>query len=125
MKRAITIVLMLVRLAWLILLVLGALFWAGRARPLIPAHQAVGVAFALMLWALAYLGARAGAPPVLAAVVFGWSLVLVVLGLTQTWILTGSSHWIVQLLHLIVGLIAIGLAEAVGVRIKRRSTRAA
>ena len=33
------------------------------------------------------------------------------LGLTQALLLNGSAHWIVQVLHLLVGLGAIGLAE--------------
>jgi hypothetical protein len=125
MKAATTTVLILIRLAWLILLAIGVLAWTGRARPLIPAHQALGVAFVLMLWALAHLGMRAGAAPVLVTVVLGWSLILLVLGLTQTRILTGSLHWIIQVLHLVVGVASIGLAEALGARIKRRLSRPA
>ena len=120
MKTACTVLRILVRLIWLILLVLGAVLWTGRDQSLIAAHEFLGVAFVLVLWALAYLGVRCGVAAGLVSTVFLWGLVLLVFGMTQTRILTGSSHWIIQVLHLFVGVVAIGLAEALGARIKRR-----
>ena len=120
MRAATTIVQIIIRLTWLILLVLGMLFWTGRDQAFIPAHGFLGVAFALALWALAYIGERCGMPPGLVGTVVLWGLVVVVIGMIQTRILTGSSHWIIQVLHLLVGFVAIALAEAVGARIKRR-----
>ena len=125
MKNAATIIQILIRLVWLILLVLGILVWAGHNQPWVPAHEWLGVAFIILLWALVYLGVRRGAAPGLVAIVFLWSLVVLAVGLTQTGILTGSSHWIIQVLHALVGLVAIGLAEALGARIKGRLARPA
>ncbi len=34
-----------------------------------------------------------------------------ILGLTQTQLLPGQSHWVIEVVHLLVGLGAIGLAE--------------
>jgi len=119
MKAAITIVQMVIRLAWLILLGLGALIWTGRGQSLTSIHTAIGIAFVLALWAVAYLGTRGGAAPSLVAIVALWGVIALVLGLTQTGIMTGRSHWIVRVLHLLVGIVAIGLAEALGARVRR------
>jgi len=129
MKTAVTVVQILMRLTWLILLAIGIILWTGRAQGLVPAHQAAGVVFVLMLWALAYLGMRSGATPGLSSpgltsAVCSWSLIVLALGLAQTQLLTGSSHWVIQVLHLLVGIAAIGLAEALGARIKGRLTAA-
>jgi hypothetical protein len=120
MKIATTIVQIIIRLTWLILLVLGLLFWTGRDQTLVPAHAFLGLAFAFALWALAYLGVRCELPPGLVATVVLWGVVVPVVGMTQTRILTGSFHWIIQVLHLLVGFAAIALAESVCARIKRR-----
>lgn len=110
---------MLVRAAGLILIVLGLLFWSGHLTGLVPLHILVGLVLVLALWALAVLGARAGVGVGLAAGALFWGLVVLVLGLSQAAILPGGAHWVVQVLHLIVGIAAIGLAEMLGGRIKR------
>jgi len=43
-----------------------------------------------------------------------------VLGLAQDRLLPGSAHWLIQVLHLLVGLAAIGQGEALAARILRR-----
>jgi hypothetical protein len=40
-----------------------------------------------------------------------WGLVVSVFGMTQTQILPGDFHWIVQVSHLAVGLVALVVAE--------------
>ena len=47
-------------------------------------------------------------------------LVGAVLGLTQTQLLVGSAHWLVEVLHLLVGIAAIGMAEGLAARTKER-----
>jgi hypothetical protein len=123
-KTATTIVQILIRLTWLILLVLGIMLWTGGNRALVFVHQWLGGAFVLSLWALAYLGMRCDAgtelkSPGLSLAIAFWSLVVLALGLAQTQLLTGNSHWLIRVLHLLVGFVAIGLAEALGARIKR------
>jgi len=43
----------------------------------------------------------------------------VILGLTQTEILPGNLHWLIEVLHLVLGLGAIGLGERLSAGIKR------
>ena len=52
------------------------------------------------------------------AVVLG--IIIVAFGGTQAEILTGSSHWVIQVIHLLLGLSAIGLGERIGSRYRHR-----
>jgi uncharacterized membrane protein len=53
-----------------------------------------------------------------------WGLIVLGLGLTQTNLLLNSAHWVIQVLHLLVGLIAIGLGEMITARYRRQSAGA-
>ena len=120
MKTATTILQTLVRLAGVILIVLGVLFWTDHALTLVPVHMLVGFVLVFSLWALAVLAARAGVHPGLVALAIGWGFIVPVLGLTQERLLPGDAHWVIQVLHLLVGLGAIGQAEGLAARIKGR-----
>ncbi len=119
MKRTILIVRGLVSLLGLALVVLGVLFWTGRALGLLPVHMLLGALFVVCLWVLVglALSARAGATFTLG--VFVWSLIVLWLGMMQLRLLPGSRHWIVQVVHLLVGVIAIGFGHALAGRILR------
>ena len=118
MTTATQVALMLVRLTGVVLIVMGISFWSGHALTLIPAHKQVGYLFVLSLWTLVVLAARAGVNPGFVAAVVLWSLVVPVLGLAQDRLLVGDAHWIVKLLHLLVGIVAMGLAERLAARAK-------
>ena len=120
MKIATTVLQMLVRLSGLTLIVLGVLFWTGHALTLIPVHMLVGFVLVLSLWTLAVLAARAGVHPAFVALAIVWGLIVPILGLTQQRLLPGEAHWVIQVLHLLVGLGAIGQAEGLAARIKGR-----
>jgi hypothetical protein len=126
MKTTVTVLPFVGRTIGLILIVLGVLFWTGNATTLIPLHMLLGVTLVLLLWTLAILGVIARVNPGLIAVAFLWGLIVPILGVIQTQLLPGSAHWLIQLLHLLVGLVAIGLADTLGKAIKRRgeATRA-
>lgn len=119
MNTAATIARNTVRIAGLIQIVLGLFFWTGRALTLLSVHIAVGLILVLALWTLAGLAARAGVNLGLVLTAVLWGLLVVLFGLTQTQILTGGSHWVIQILHLAIGLSAIGQAEGLGQRIKQ------
>jgi hypothetical protein len=119
-RTATTIVRTLIRLTGLVQIVLGVLFWTGNARGLIPLHMLVGFVLVLSLWVMAALAARAGVQPGLVALAAVWGLVVPVLGLAQDRLLPGSAHWLIQVLHLLVGLAAIGQGESLAARILRR-----
>jgi hypothetical protein len=124
MKIAITVAHWLVRLTGLIQIVLGVLFWTGNALTLIPVHMLSGFVLVLSVWTLAVLAALAGVSRGFVVLVIVWGVIVLVLGLTQTQLVPGDFHWVIQVLHLLVGLGAIGQAEGLAARIKNLRTPA-
>jgi hypothetical protein len=90
-----------------VLLVLGLIIWTGAADALIPVHVAIGIVLVLTLWTIAAIAARSGVPARTVAFAALWGLVIVLLGLAQEDLLTGSWHWTIQVLHLAVSMGAI------------------
>lgn len=124
MRTAAVVLQNLVRVCGVVLIVLGILFWTGNAPTLIPVHMLLGLVLVLSLWALAFLAARAGAPPGQVVVAILWGLVVPALGVTQDMLLTGDAHWVIQVLHLLVGLTAIGMAEGLARRVRQAQAAA-
>jgi hypothetical protein len=120
MNTVITILQMLVRLCFVVLLVLGITFWTGHGLSLIPLHMGVGYILVLSLWLTSIIAAIARAPIGLVIVGLIWGLIVVGLGIEQMTLLVGSSHWIVQVLHLLAGMVAIGLNERLASLAKQR-----
>lgn len=118
MRTATLVTQMLLRICFLALIVLGVLFWTGHATGLVALHMSVGGIFVLLMWVMALLGfrARAGADLVLMTLVGGF--IVLGLGMTQTRLMVGDAHWIVRVVHLLVGLAAIALTERIGARIR-------
>jgi hypothetical protein len=114
---------MLIRLAGLIQLGLGLTFWSGNALNLIPIHMLVGSILVLAFWVLALLAGRMGVNRVAVAVAIVWGLIVPVLGITQMQLLPGELHWIIEVIHLLVGLIAIGLSERLATMSRRGHRR--
>ena len=125
MQIATIIALNLLRLAGIVQIVLGLLFWTGNAIGLIPIHMTIGYVLVITLWVLALMGlaARGDVPLGLVALAIVWGAIVPVVGLNQTRLLPGDLHWIIKALHLLVGLIAIGLGEEIARRILARGTQ--
>lgn len=103
----------LVGITGIILIGLGVLFWTGHALALVPLHMILGSIFVLALWTLAVLAARRGAPAGLVATTLVWGLIVPALGMGQMQILPGPGHWVVRVAHLLVGLVAMRLADVI------------
>ncbi len=118
---AVRITVNILRVAALIALIFGILIWVNVLPSIVGIHMLLGIVVTLALWALGYLIATAkGGNIGLGIGAFVWGLVVVVFGLTQQKILAGSSvHWIIQVLHLLIGLVAIGFGEMIGGRYRR------
>ncbi len=118
--NVVTIAGMTVRVAGVLLILLGVFIWTGHGDAVVPVHELLGFILVLGLWTLAFVGARSGVPVGFVVVAFAWGLIAPVLGLTQAGILAGGTHWVVQVIHLLVGLGAIGIAERLAMMIKAR-----
>src|SRR5579875_500213 len=110
MKGTILAVQMLIRLAWRVLIVLGLLFWTGHALNLILVHMDTGVVFVLLLWILAAL----------AILTVIWGLLVAAFGMAMPRLLAGGNPWPIGVAHLLIGIVAIGLAEMLSARMKRK-----
>ena len=120
MRSTITGLQMLFRVAGVIQLLLGLAFWTGNLLGLVNLHMLNGILLVLGLWTQAVLAARAGVEPRLVAVAAVWGLVVVIVGLTQTDLLTGSLHWLIQVIHLLLGIGLLDLADTLATKAKAR-----
>jgi hypothetical protein len=120
MRSPITGIQMFVRVAGVVQLLLGLAFWTGNLLSLVDLHMLNGILLVLALWTQAALAHRAGVPARLVAGAFVWGLIVVALGLTQTDLLTGSLHWVVQVIHLLLGIGLLDLADTLATRAKAR-----
>ena len=119
---------MVLRIAALLALILGILFWVNVIpgadsfrNPWTSVHMTLGIIVTICLVILAVLtlttkGGSAGLG--IGAIVL--AVLVVALGLSQTRLLIADSvHWIVQVIHLLFGLAAIGLGEMMAARYGR------
>jgi hypothetical protein len=95
----------LIRVCALIALVLGIVFWSGNALFLIPVHIALGIILTLSLILAGILVriARGGSWGLMIGA-FLLSIVVVLFGLRQSSLLTGELHWIIRVIHLLLGI---------------------
>jgi hypothetical protein len=125
MKIAVGIIQNAIRLIGVFLITIGFLFWAKQALYLLPLHMRLGVTEVVLLWAMALLALRARVSTGLVVTAVLWGLLTVVFGMKMGALLPGRAHEIIRLLHFLIGLGAIGLAESLAARIKRGGRLAA
>lgn len=108
-----------VRVSGIVNIVLGVIFWTGNLDSLRLVHILLGLLLVLGLWTLVFVAVRGRVAVRLAVLGFAWGVIAPVLGLTQANLVTGGAHWVIQVIHLLVGVGAIGIAEVLAARIKR------
>ncbi len=114
MSTYISISRMFARGCGVLLIILGVLFWTGNALFLVPVHFVIGLLLVITLWEVAVIALvqrRIIGLPVVGLV---WGVIVIALGATQQLIMPGSGHIVVQVIHLLVGLLAIGFIERIG-----------
>jgi hypothetical protein len=114
-----------VRITGLALILMGLLMWAGVAPGLRSLHMLIGIVLVAALMTAAGLALRAGVKPVLPVIAIAWALLTVALGLVQAQLMVGDGHVVIEVAHLLVGIVAIGLGEALVAAAGRRATAAA
>ena len=110
---------MTVRIIGVIELILGIVFWTGNVESLIRVHILLGCLLTLALFVLVYQAYRAGVSLWLVIVAAIWALGLPIWGLAQDKILPGASNWISQILHVLCGIGAVGVAEILAVQMRK------
>lgn len=111
----------LLRLCGTAALLLGIAFWLGYGRSLTWLHIRLGTAVVVLLLVIAGLAWRAAGVRLVALAV-GWGILVWFLGMRQGRILPGSFHWVVEVAHLVVGIVAIALGSRLAATVKARSS---
>jgi len=102
--------------------ILGLLFWSGNALNLLPIHMLLGVGVVLSLWIVGITQAFSSGgswPLALGALLLG--LLVIVVGMRQSSLLVGPYHWVIQMVHLLLGILAVGIGQLAAARGRKSS----
>ena len=105
----------IVGLAGLCALVLGLLSWVANI-DLIDIHMLFGLLVTLGLLVMSIIALTARGLRIWGMVGIVYAIILLIFGETHSTLLAGNLHWLIQTLHLLVGIGAIGLTGALSVR---------
>jgi len=111
------IVQIIVGLAGLCALVLGLLIWIANI-DLTDIHILFGLLVTLGLLAMSIIALVARGLRIWGMVGIGYAIIVLIFGVSHSTILVGNLHWLIQTLHLLVGIGAIVLTGTLGVRYK-------
>jgi hypothetical protein len=114
MRTATLINLQVLKVAGILQITLGTLFWIGYAYTLIPVHIVIGSVLVLALVTIGVLAIVARVRRGLAAFELAWGLALAAFGVQQASILIGPLHWIIRVVHLVMAIAAMQLGAIVG-----------
>ena len=106
------------RICYVVQIVLGILLWTSNGDSLRGFHILLGIVIVLGLWATGIALVIRGGSPVLAAALIIYGIIVLYVGLNQEQWLPGTSHWIIQVLHLLLGLGTMALTEITRRRIR-------
>ena len=92
-------------------LLVGLLIWTGRPVPWTSVHMGLGVLLGLTLIVLGVVVTRLTGRMSATLIAVGWTVLLIAYGVAHARLWPGDSHWIAQLLHVLIGLATLGVAE--------------
>ena len=105
------LLLMFMRIAALVQVIVGIGLWTGHLYSLVDVHRTVGVLFVLALWGIAAIALVQRRATGLAVFAVVWGVVVAAVGFTQQQVLPGDLHWIVRVLHLVIAMASMPIAE--------------
>ncbi|MGH7855474.1 MAG: hypothetical protein ACREP3_18635 [Candidatus Binatia bacterium] len=107
-------------LAGLLALISGVLFWMGLALNLMTLHMLLGFLAVAALWTIGVAQAITnGGSWIIAACAILVGALTIALGLYQSSLMVGPMHWIIDVTHLILGILSIGLGHMGAARYRR------
>lgn len=102
----------ILRLGGALALILGVLFWNGTSLNLIPIHMLLGLLVVLSLWIVGIGQAfSSGGSKPLAASALALGLLVIIVGVRQSSLLVGPFHWVIQVVHLLLGILAVWVGQ--------------
>jgi len=114
--------LFVLRICVLLAVILGILFWIGiidASGTILSVHETLGLLVVVTLWIIGVMTLLRGHIG-LGIVALIWGALVLYVGLNQETILPGSSHWVIQAAHLLLGLGAGGLGESCARRYRKK-----
>jgi hypothetical protein len=107
-------------LAGIFALILGLLMWTGTTLNFISMHMLLGFLTVGALWVVGVVQAVAKAGNWgLAASALILGALTIVFGLYQSSMLMGDFHWVIQVCHLLLGVLTIGLGHMSAARYRK------
>lgn len=101
-------------------LILGIVFWTGNEPGgILLLHMLLGIIFVIALWYVGFVAATRGMSIGVQVGAFVVGLLIAIVGLFQRQILLGGAHWVIQVIHLLLAVLGIGLAEMIGTQLRR------
>ena len=119
MSRFVLILRWILRLALLVALIIGIALWTGHGYKYLSVHMWLGFIVTFDLLLLVILGFLSRLKFALLLIALVWAVALPFIGIAQLHLLPGANHWLVQALHLVLGLGAVGLGEVLAGRMGR------
>ena len=101
-------------------LILGIVLWTGSLGSL-RIHIITGFVMTLTLLLVGIVGFFSRIKPALPLIAIAWAILLPYIGFAQLRLFPGASHITIQVIHLIIGVCAIGVVEALGAKIIREA----
>lgn len=108
------------RLDGIAALILGIILWTG-SLGVLKIHILTGFILSVTMFVIGIVGFLARVKAALPTVAILWALLLPYVGFAQLRPLPGAGYVIIQVIHLLIGICAIGIAEALGAKIKRQA----
>ena len=106
--------------AGLLALILGLLIWTNSALNLIQMHMLLGLLAVGALWFIGIGQAFSkGGSWLLATCALVVGATMIIIGLNQSALMLGSFHWVIQIIHLVLGLLVIGLGHMGAARYRK------
>ena len=116
MTTSIKILVAILRIVFLLSIILGLALWTGHGYAYLQLHMWLGFVITFDLLILSLLGLLSRVSAALPIIAIVWAVLLPVIGISQLHLMPGPSHWVIRVVHLILGLGAIGLGEALAKR---------
>jgi hypothetical protein len=117
---AIRIASVVLSFAGLLALIMGLLVWTNSAPNLVQMHMLLGLLAVGALWfiGIGQAFSKSGSWLIAAcALVVGAAMII--LGLNQSALMLGPSHWVIQIVHLVLGLLVIGIGHMGAARYRK------
>ncbi len=109
-------------LAGLLALISGVMFWTGTALNWMALHMLLGFLAVGALWVLGLAQAFAQRGSwIIAACALIVGAAMIVIGMMQSSLMPGDFHWIIQVIHLALGLLTIGIGHMAAARYRKAS----